>query len=170
MIETERKVYNQDKTEIIENPNLEYGYLSEDTLQIGMTEKVDAVEEQGHWVTIAEYPNGGKDVEWVVTVAGVEASEPEPVLEDILIYTPYYTNQEIEEIEKGKIEMAKFGHIWEIIGQISDEMAMLQIDLTYIFAGGELQNVEEIKQEYIALYNKKIELEAQIEAEKSTLI
>ena len=39
-------------------------------------EAVEAVEEQGHWETVAEYPEtGGKDVQWVVDVPGVEARE-----------------------------------------------------------------------------------------------
>ena len=37
-------------------------------------EAVEAVEEQGHWETVAEYPEtGGKDVQWVVDAPGVEA-------------------------------------------------------------------------------------------------
>ena len=39
-------------------------------------EAVEAVEEQGHWETVEEYPEtGGKDVQWVVDAPGVEARE-----------------------------------------------------------------------------------------------
>lgn len=39
-------------------------------------EAVEAVEEQGHWETVAEYPEtGGKDVQWVVDAPGVAAQE-----------------------------------------------------------------------------------------------
>lgn len=60
---------------------------------------IEGVEEQGHWETIAEYPNGGKDVEWIVEVAGVE---PMPAWDEEVIYSAYipYTPEELEEIER----------------------------------------------------------------------
>lgn len=58
----------------IENPDLTLGYL------VGGTEPVEhpaveGVEEQWHWETVTEYPNGGKDVQRVVDVPGVQAQE-----------------------------------------------------------------------------------------------
>lgn len=86
------KVYNQEKTEILENYDLEKGYLTNDTITLP---EVQAVEEQGHYETIAEYPNGGKDVKWVVEVEGVEY-KPERQ-EEILVYIPY-TEKELERL------------------------------------------------------------------------
>ena len=63
------EVYNQNKTEILTEYDLTKGYLTTDYIDEIIPE-VQAVQEQGHYVTIAEYPNGGKDVEWVVDVAG----------------------------------------------------------------------------------------------------
>ena len=48
------------------------GYLKPDTLFICRHEAVEAIAEQGHWETVTEYPNGGKDVVWIVDVPGVE--------------------------------------------------------------------------------------------------
>ena len=83
------KVYNQDKTEILAEYDLEKGYLKEDKLFIKRHKAVKAVEEQGHYETVKEYPNGGKDVEWVVDVPGVEAKEAYDEYEDIQVYIPY---------------------------------------------------------------------------------
>ncbi|SCJ65674.1 Uncharacterised protein [Anaerotruncus sp. 2789STDY5834896] len=73
------------------------GYLVNDKVLIARHEAVEAVEEQGHFETIAEYPNGGKDVEWVVDTLGVEAAEAWDEYEDIYRYIPY-TEAELAEI------------------------------------------------------------------------
>ena len=77
------------------------GYLANDKVLIAHHEAVEAVEEQGHFETIAEYPNGGKDVEWVVDTLGVEAAEAWDEYEDIYRYIPY-TAAELAEIEEAR--------------------------------------------------------------------
>ena len=79
------------------------GRLVEERLFVCHHEAIKAVEEQGHWETIAEYPNGGKDVEWIVDVEAVEAQETWDEYEDILRYIPY-TEEELAEIEAAKEE------------------------------------------------------------------
>lgn len=88
------KVYNEDKTVELTEYDLTKGYLDASTLTTHF-DAVEAVEEQGHYITIAEYPNGGKDVEWVVDVPGVKAVEEHDETEDIYIYIPY-TKDELE--------------------------------------------------------------------------
>lgn len=62
-------------------------------------EAVEAVEEQGHWETIAEYPEtDGKDVQWVVDVPGVEAREAWDEEETYWLYIPY-TEEELAQME-----------------------------------------------------------------------
>ena len=51
------------------------GYLKEEKIFIKHHDAVSAVEEQGHYEIIKEYPNGGKDAEWVIDVPKVEAKE-----------------------------------------------------------------------------------------------
>lgn len=51
------------------------GYLKEEKIFIKHHDAVSAVEEQGHYEIIKEYPNGGKDVEWIIDVPKVEAKE-----------------------------------------------------------------------------------------------
>lgn len=62
-------------------------------------EAVEAVEEQGHWETVAEYPEtGGKDVQWIVDVPGVEAREAWDEEETYWLYIPY-TEEELAQME-----------------------------------------------------------------------
>ena len=62
-------------------------------------EAVEAVEEQGHWETVAEYPEtGGKDVQWVVDVPEVEAREAWDEEETYWLYIPY-TEEELAQME-----------------------------------------------------------------------
>ena len=56
----------------IENPDLTLGYLVDDTVPVEHP-AVEGVEEVSHYETVAEYPNGGKDVQRVVDVPGVPA-------------------------------------------------------------------------------------------------
>ena len=62
-------------------------------------EAMEAVEEQGHWETVAEYSEtGGKDVQWVVEVPGVEAQEAWDEEETYWLYIPY-TEEELAQME-----------------------------------------------------------------------
>lgn len=82
------RVFNEDKTIELKEYDLELGYLEADTLTTHI-EAIEGVEEKGHYVTVREYPNGGKDVEWVVDAPGVEAVEEHDELEDICVYIPF---------------------------------------------------------------------------------
>lgn len=89
-------IYNE-QMERIENPDLTLGYLRPST----RTEHHDAVEgvtEVWHYETVAEYPNGGKDVQKVVDVPGVEAREAWDEEIPIQIYVPY-TQEELDRME-----------------------------------------------------------------------
>ena len=85
----------------LEVPDLTLGYLRDERIFKEHHEAVEAVEEQGHWETLAEYPNGGKDVAWVVDVPGVEAQEAWDEYEDIYRYL-LYTEEELAEIAEAK--------------------------------------------------------------------
>lgn len=82
------KIFDENGIEI-ESPDLEKGYLKNDRLLVMHHEAVEAVEEVGHFEVIAEYPNGGQDVEWIVDTPGVEAAEAWDEYEEILRYIPY---------------------------------------------------------------------------------
>ena len=83
--------------ELIENPDLTLGYLRPGT----RTEHHDAVEgvqEVWHYETVAEYPNGGKDIRRVVDVPGVAAQAAWDEEIPIQIYVPY-TQEELDRME-----------------------------------------------------------------------
>lgn len=92
------KVYDENNVELI-SPDLSAGHLVKDRLFIAHHEAVQAVAEEGHWETVAEYPNGGKDVAWIVVVPKVEAREAWDEYEDILRYIPF-TEEELAQIEE----------------------------------------------------------------------
>lgn len=92
------EIYDINGNLLTEEPDLSLGYLTDST----RTEHHDAIQqvvEQGHWDIIAEYPNGGKDVEWIIDVPGVQAKEAWDEEIPIQIYT-LYTEEELEEIHE----------------------------------------------------------------------
>lgn len=96
------RIFDENDIEIL-SPDLSKGYLKEDSLLITRHEAVKGVKEVGHYETVAEYPNGGKDVKWIVDVPGVEAREAWDEYEDILRYVPYTEIElKIQEIERNR--------------------------------------------------------------------
>lgn len=90
------EIYNENM-ERIEHPDLTMGYLKPST-RTEHHEAVQGVEEKWHYETIAEYPNGGKDVQKVVDVPGVAAQAAWDEEIPIQIYVPY-TQDELDRIE-----------------------------------------------------------------------
>ena len=77
-------------------------------------EAVEAVEEQGHWETVAEYPEtGGKDVQWVVDAPGVEAREAWDEEETYWLYIPY-TEEELAQMEADRNQPTPEGRVKEL--------------------------------------------------------
>ena len=85
----------------LENPDLSMGYLTEEEILIAHHEAVEAVPEQWHYETIAEYPNGGKDVAKVIDAPGVEAQDAWDEYETIQRYVPY-TEEELAAMEEAR--------------------------------------------------------------------
>lgn len=90
------EIYNE-QMERIENPDLTLGYLRPGT-RTEHHEAVEGVQEVWHYETVAEYPNGGKDVQRVVDVPGVEAKPAWDEEIPIQIYVPY-TQEELVRME-----------------------------------------------------------------------
>lgn len=88
-------IYNE-KMERIENPDMALGYLRPG-MRTEHHEAVGGVTEVWHYETVAEYPNGGKDVQKVVDVPGVEAKPARDEEIPIQIYVPY-TQDELDRI------------------------------------------------------------------------
>ena len=74
--------------------DLNLGYLKPESIISIHHEATEEIKEIGHYEVIAEYPNGGKDVIWVIDVPGVEAKEAWDEYEDIQRYV-LYTEEEL---------------------------------------------------------------------------
>lgn len=87
---------------VVENPDLTAGYLAADTETVEHPAQ-DAVEELSHYETVAEYPNGGKDVRKVIDRAAVPAA---PAWTERLPIQRYirYTAEELARREKEQQE------------------------------------------------------------------
>ena len=90
------EIYNE-QMERIEQPDLTLGYLRPGT-RTEHHEAVEGVQEVWHYETVAEYPNGGKDVQKVVDIPGVEAKAAWDEDVPIQIYVPY-TQDELDRID-----------------------------------------------------------------------
>lgn len=118
-----------DKTgAVIDSPDLTKGYLKSETQTIHH-DAVKAVEEVSHYETIAEYPNGGKDVRKVIDVPGVEARDAYDEEVEVQVYHPY-TAAELaaqEEARKRAEQAAK-------LPTIEDRIASLEAGLIELAA------------------------------------
>ena len=90
------EIYNE-RMERIENPDLSLGALNPGKRTVHH-EAVQGVDEEWHYETVAEYPNGGKDIRRVIDVPGVEARDAWDEEIAIQIYTPY-TQEELDRME-----------------------------------------------------------------------
>ena len=90
------EIYNE-RLERSENPDLSLGALNPGKRTVHH-EAVHGVAEVWHYETVAEYPNGGKDIRKVVDVPGVEAKAAWDEEIPIQIYVPY-TQDELDRIE-----------------------------------------------------------------------
>lgn len=86
---------------LLESYDASKGHLENDRRFVCHHEAIEAVPEEGHWKTVAEYPNGGKDVEWIIDVPGVEAKEAWDEYEDILRFVEF-SGEELAAIEERK--------------------------------------------------------------------
>ena len=117
----------------VENPDLTLGYLTTSTEEITHP-AVEGVEEQWHWETVTEYPNGGKDVQKIIDVPGVPAqaawTEQVPVQRYIR-----YTAEELaaqEEARKKQEAKDKLPERVDALETANDDIILMMAD----FIGG----------------------------------
>ena len=115
---------------VVENPDLTLGYLVDDTEPVEHP-AVEGVEEVSHYETVAEYPNGGKDVQRVVDVPGVPAqaawTEQVPVQRYIR-----YTAEELaaqEEARKKQEAKDKLPERVDALETANDDIILMMADL-----------------------------------------
>ena len=115
---------------VVENPDLTLGYLTTSTEEITHP-AVEGVEEQWHWETVTEYPNGGKDVQKIIDVPGVPAqaawTEQVPVQRYIR-----YTAEELaaqEEARKKQEAKDKLPERVDALEAANDDIILMMADL-----------------------------------------
>lgn len=112
------RIFDETKTKELQENEINFSkYKLEQTkLFIKHHEAVAEIQEKSHYETIAEYPNGGKDVKKVIDVEYVAPKEAYDEYEDILYLVPL-TNEEIIEQLREKREIECFsiinrGQLW----------------------------------------------------------
>ena len=90
----------------IENPDLTLGYLVDDTEPVEHP-AVEGVEEVSHYETVAEYPNGGRDVRKVIDVPGVPAQAAWTEQMPVQRYIRYTAEELAAQEEERKKQEAK---------------------------------------------------------------
>ena len=94
-------IYNQDKSQVLEYDNINFneGYLV-DMEDVIHHDAIEGKAEKGHYQTIAEYENGGKDVSWIIDKPYIEHEDAWKEIIPIKIYIEYSEN----EIKKQNLE------------------------------------------------------------------
>lgn len=82
------RIFDINDIELFE-PDMTKGRTIKDKRFVTHHEAIEAVPEQGHYETTKEYPNGGKDVEWIIEVPGVKAQDAWDEYEEILRFVPF---------------------------------------------------------------------------------
>lgn len=109
---------------VVENPDLTLGYLVDDTEEVTHP-AVEGLEEQWHWETVTEYPNGGKDVQKIIDVPGVPAqaawTEQVPVQRYIR-----YTEEELAAQEEERKKAEAWKKLPDTVAALQKENEMLK--------------------------------------------
>lgn len=108
---------------VVENPDLTAGYLAADTEAVEHPAQ-DAVEELSHYETVAEYPNGGKDVRKVIDRAAVPAAPAWTEQRPIRRYIRYTA----EELARREKEQQEARQQQEALDKLPQTLAALQED------------------------------------------
>ena len=108
----------------IETPDLTLGYLVDDTEPVEHP-SVEGVDEVSHYETVAEYPNGGRDVRKVIDVPGVPAqaawTEQMPVQRYIR-----YTEEELAAQEEARKKQEAKDKLPETVAALQEDNKTLK--------------------------------------------
>lgn len=108
----------------IETPDLTLGYLVDDTEPVEHP-AVEGVDEVSHYETVAEYPNGGRDVRKVIDVPGIPAqaawTEQMPVQRYIR-----YTSEELAAQEEARKKQEANDKLPETVAALQEDNKTLK--------------------------------------------
>ena len=104
---------------VIENPDLTLGYLTTSTEEVAHP-AVEGVEEQWHWETVTEYPNGGRDVQKIVDRPGVQAQKEWVEKVPIQKYIRY-TAEELSAQEEARKKQEAKDKLPETVAELQED-------------------------------------------------
>lgn len=117
---------------VITAPDMELGYLVEDTETVHH-DAIEAVKEVSHYETVAEYPNGGRDVRKVVDTPAVEGREAYDETVAIQRYIRY-TSEELTQRKADQEAAAKRQAAWEAMPDRVDALEAANDDIILMMA------------------------------------
>ncbi len=121
---------------VITSPDLTAGHLVDDTETVAHPAQA-AVEELSHYETVAEYPNGGKDVRKVIDRAAVPAA---PAWTEQLPIQRYirYTAEELAAQDAARKKQEAQDKLPELVDSLAQQVTDLQLALCELYEGGDV--------------------------------
>lgn len=119
------KIYDENMQRI-ENPDLSKGWLEVKKRTVEHA-AIIGVKEVGHHEVIAEYPNGGKDIAWVIDVPGVEAKEAWTEEVAYQVYHPY-TQDELDKMAEERAKPTVEQRV-EALEAANDDIILMMADM-----------------------------------------
>ena len=176
------RVFNEDKTQELMEYDLTLGKLVKDKLFVAhheavpevvaktVEEKVAAYQAEGqsveqydgkYFLVVAQYENGGKDLEEILPTNAVPAKEAYDEYEDIYVYIPY-TEAELAAIEyRSEIAKAK---------AYLQETDYIVLKIAEATAEGDAAGVAALQEEYAVQLEKRKEARAAVNANEVSLM
>lgn len=96
------RIFNEDKTQEVQEYNDRLYYLKLDKLVIAHHEATPEVLQRTHYETLEEYPNGGKTLKEIIDVPYQPAKEAYDEFEDIYVLVAY-TQDELNQIKLSEL-------------------------------------------------------------------
>lgn len=112
------RIFDETRTREILESEIDYSKykLKQTTIFKKCHEAIEEVQEQSHYETIAEYPNGGKDVRKVIDVEYVAPKDAWDEYEDILYLIPLTDDEIIDNLrfqrEEECFPIINRGQLW----------------------------------------------------------
>ncbi len=114
----------------LENPDLTLGWLRDETEAVEHPAQA-GVPELSHYETVAEYPNGGKDVRKIIDREGVPAQDAwteQVPIQRYILYTAEELSAQEEERKKAE-EREKLPERVDALETANDDIILMMADL-----------------------------------------
>lgn len=114
----------------LENPDLTLGWLRDETEAVEHPAQ-EGVPELSHYETVAEYPNGGKDVRKIIDREGVPAQDAwteQVPIQRYILYTAEELSAQEEERKKAE-EREKLPERVDALETANDDIILMMADL-----------------------------------------